>query len=385
MAIVKANSSKSFSARHAVKSGKQLLTTSADLYGGATDPVFGAGNEVIFMEPLKIEDAPEFLDDEGVNGTQVIRGKELVAVPVKVSGKARLHTLGCEELIYAGLGYETINGPGTGGTHLFLLDTTGKDQRAYTTAEAALVTSGYDASDRLNRYLHIGQYLGPGLVRASNVSIKELTIAGTAKDSVTIEFSGSAERVERDPAKPGLSTLSLQSNSFLEWFMLRHCTANIGIVGSLETIQIVSFTAKNVFGQAEGNYPTGTSNSGLSQAEPVSDGFTKTTLELEYYRHDTDTFKTWEQAKQEIACSLEFTRDTKKAALCFPRLVVTSAVPEITKAGTIKISCDALLPTGTDPFTDIRSMSGTEQTLPFATPMYMVMKNGETVNYGRNV
>lgn len=375
---------KDFLVKYGAKLSKQVQPTPAtDLYGGGTVPSLGTGNLMKF-DNLEITDTPEFFTDAANNSSIFEPGQELAAVPVAVTGETKFYTQGLEHLLASCFGFEELSGPENYSTteysHLLSLTTNGKDQRIYTSTEAADATANlsfspaYAAGDYINTYINLIRDLGPSEEKITNVSIDEFTISAASKEPLKIQFSGKGEVVERDTGHTEADALTAASGAFEEWFMLRHCTAKFGAVGALVERDIFDFSIKVSHGQAD-IFPTGTSNSGLSRSEPVATGMSEVSVEMTINAHDTDDYKTWEQGNTLLQASFSFTRTPDKAIFLLPALKMQSVEIMKEDGSRVKVTLKGFQPTAADPFTTERSISGTEQTLTYTTPFYMMLSN----------
>jgi hypothetical protein len=373
-----------------MKAGAQVQAASGELYGAGTLQTTGANN-LVRLNSLTISDTPEFYIDESKNGTLYDNSQEVVAVLPTFELEADFWNRGIENLLLAAFGYEDLSGPINYGTteysHLFTLDPDGKDQRLYTTAEAALASANvsfdpaYAEGDYVNRYLgQVAVEEGPADVKAYNCGVSSFNITSTSKEPVKITLSGTAEQVARDTTKAESAAWTAATGNFGNMFFLRHCTAKFGALGALATVSIFSFDIAVTHGQADDLVPTGGSNSGKSRSEPVSTGKTEITVTFQINKHDTIGYKTAEQAGTVYAMSLDFTRTTDRMILLLPHLQIESAEPEIEDGSKINIVAKAYLPTGADPFATERSISGTAHDLLYTTPLYMVLSNRTSTN-----
>ena len=387
------NRTTDFGMRFAIDMQKQLNTVPADLYGGANTVALGANDEML-LDEVTISDDPEFHVDEANNGTQIARGQDLVAVMVPISAKGKIWARGAERLLVSALGYESVAGPTLHTTsryaRVIALSPIGKDQRTYTTAEQAAVVSGYDADDRINVYQTVGRLMGPSEEIVKNVSWKSVKFSCEQKGPLMIEVSGTGEKLTRDATKATSPNWSVLASSQSTWFAMRHCTAKLGAPSSQAAISLLDFSVSAELGQAEGQVPTGTGNSGLAQAEPVSTGMTEVTVEGTIYLHNTDQLKTWEQAATELCLSLDFLRaDSDRLVICIPSMKLVSVEADGADGGSIKFTAKAFLPTGSDPFATERTFGGSPVAVPTvlgsAVPMYVVLDNTISTNWMRAV
>ena len=382
-------SSKDFDKKYAVKNAVGLTPSAGELYGGATYPTLGA-NDLIRLDEADIIDNPEQFDDVSSTGNMIKRGTEVSAVLPTFSLKSKFYSLGIEPILIAAMGYEDLDGPlnysTTEYSHLFDIDPEGKDQRAYDTTEAADATANvalspaYNAGDRLNRYFTLGIEKGPYDEQLHNCAISEFTISAESKGPVMLEASGTGEIVVRNTSKTTVDSWTELSGAFDQWFALRHCSATFGPLASEIAVSIFSYSIKTTYGMAEDLVTSGTSNSGLSRAEPVSTGEIECEVTFQINKHDTINYKTYEQAGTVCSLTLDHTRGTDRLILLFPHLVIQSATEEISDGSKINVVAKGYLPTGVDPYTTERSLSGTEHTKAKTTPFYFILSNQRSDN-----
>lgn len=384
-----------FGLQYGAKFSKQLDTTPADLYGGANSQVPGA-NDLMKFDELKLTDTPEQFQDVSTNGTQFETGQLVSATPVQFQGTIKAYTHGIERLLVSALGYERLDGPVENAgkfCRLICLAPNGKDQRTYTAAEAALVV-GYDADDRINTYLNFAVTKGPSDELAKNGSIKSFTIKAESKGPLMLEIAGSAERLTRDATKAASAALTLASGTQQSYYMLRDfrdpstgaSLIKMGPAGSMTALSALSMSVSVELGQADGQYPTGTSNGGLSQAEPVATGPSTITVEIKRYLQNNDTFKTWEQVGTEVAFSAEAAKGDDGLAICVQRLQVTAVELDEADGGSITITAKGYLLSATsEAFTAIRTFNSAIIDLPFNTGMFLKVVSPNAVNQLRSV
>jgi len=380
---------KDYAIQSAAKFQKQLNTVPADLYGGANDVTLGAG-VIKQFDSLDINDVTEKIVDSAINGTQADNYQETVARLPTVEISGTMHTIGDVDLLVSTMGWENLDGPKahTAGkyTHFIPMVETGKEQREYTAAEQALVSSGFDADDRINTYMHLARELGPSVEHAKNVVIKSFEFSSSQKQELKIKMSGTAESATRDTSKTGLDAWTTTAGNYAGTFKHYHGKLSVGLVGgSAAEIQCLEFACKGSFGLAEGVVPTGTSQGGLSQAEPLSDGKTELTVDFRVYKHDTNLYKNWETGDTKIFLKMEYTRGDSFLGFYLPLLQVVSAQMEAGEGGSVLVSCKGFLPTAADPFTTERTVGGSPWAVPFKTRMYLIAKDLDPTNWLRKV
>ncbi len=382
--------SKDFALRHGLKKAVGNQPSAADLYGGGTDPVTGANSQTRWEE-LQITDTPEKYQDISNTGNQWMKDKEVSNVPVTWTGRTAVFVDNSLTELVSAMGYEDLSGPinydTTKYSHLISLLPGGKDQRLYTTAEAALATANlslspaYAAGDYLNTYMKIGTEMGPYDKFCDNANIAEFTLSCESKNPLMLEFSGQGEEATYDTNKTESANWTDRVGCDENKFFMRHASCFFGPVGSPIEKAIFNFSVTCSLGVADDLFPTGTSNSGLSRAEPVSTGDQTIQVEFQINKHDTIDYKNYEQTDTECQLKIAFARGDKSLDLLFPALNVISAEPEVSDGSKINITAEAHIPCNADPFTTERSISGTEQVLLYPqTPFYMMLSNANSEN-----
>lgn len=390
-------SSKEYLLLRGIAKAKGNSPATADLWGGGTAPTVGAGSILRFDEYTP-SSTPEFYEDGSNTGQMAARKAEVVAVLPSLSAKIKMYPNSIGNLLFACFGYEDLSGPKAAGSakqHIFEIRSRGKDQEAYTSAEATLATANaslspaYNAADRVNACLI-------GLERTEvydekmiNWAISEFTIHGSSKEPIMLELSGPVERTTQDTNRTESANLTDTSDGKV--LFTRHCSAKFGPyvapVGNadavLPSVDLFDFSIKTAFEMADSNVTTGTSNSGLSRAEPVCTGGVKVEIELTINKHDSLTPKQLEQAG--TICSLLITANngSEKLSLCVPEMQVKSATPEYSDGSRWKIKAEAVLPTSTDPFPATRTPASTPTALMHNPIWYAVLNNSSTTNYMR--
>ncbi|MDR3001014.1 MAG: hypothetical protein LBU89_07105, partial [Fibromonadaceae bacterium] len=349
MNMLENTATQDFSIEHAICFEKQLQTDPADLYGGGSnDNKPGAGDKIPTEANAEFQKGVEYYTDAAMNGTQFSGNKRKTAeLPTLASLNVKGYTQGLERIMLASLGYASVAGPVQAQSsgyykHFFVVPPKGKNQRKYTQEEATL--AGSHDKDRINTYLCVSQKLGPYAQHARNVAVKELEMACSAKNPLQITISGPAERIDREDSKESTASWSYGA-AFDEWFQLSDFKCEIGSVGGgLLSVSVTEFSAKVSHGLSEDNTPTGTSNDGLSRAEPLPSGKSSITLDLTIYLHDKTVYENWERDEATLQCKLVATRGGSKFAILFPRLQITQTQPNFDGAGSIQLSMEASWP-----------------------------------------
>ena len=385
-----AKQSKDFALRYAIKKGVGNTPADADLYGGGTVPVTGANSQTNWEE-APIVDTPEKYEDISSTGNQWMRPKEVTAVPVTWNGKTSTYVNNTLTEMVCSLGYEDLSGPinfdTTKYSHLISLMPDGKDQRLYTAEEAALATANgalspaYDPTDQINTYFKLGVEMGPDDLFSNNSNVQEFTISCESKNPQMLEMSGLGEFTVRDTAKTESANWTDRVGCDEAKFFMRHASCFFGPLGTPIEVPIFNYTITGTLGMADDLFPTGTSNAGLSRAEPVSTGNQTVQVEFQINKHDTIDYKNYEQTDTECQLKIDLTRGNFQMIHLFPSLNIISAEPEISDGSKINITAEGQIPCNPDPFLAERSISGTEQALLYPeTPYYQMWVNENSEN-----
>lgn len=380
---------KNYASIVALKMQKQINTVPADLYGGANDVTPGIDSLKYFdQDAVMINDPTEKIVDTATNGTQADNFQENVAIIPTVEIGGSVHTMGDSDVLVTGLGFEALDGPKSHAsgkyTHLILLQERGKEQRAFTAAEQALIGGTFDADDRYNTYCHIAKDMGPSTVHAKNVAFKGFEFSSQQKQELKFKLTGTAETVTRDATHAGVSTWTKPAGTLTSTFKHYQGVLMVGEIGQTQTaLQCLEFSVKGNFGMTEGIIPTGTANGGLAQAEPLSDGKTEITVDFRVYKHDTDLYKNWELQDKKIQLRMEYTKGDAFLGFYLPELQIVNAQAEEGDGSSVLISCRAFLPSGADPFATQRTVNATPWALPFTTRMYLIAKDLDDTNWLR--
>lgn len=373
-----------YSAQVAVKFQNQTDTVAADLYGGANDVTPGTGN-LILVDSCNIVEGVEKVADEAINGTQALNGEETVALLPTVEMAGNIYDTGTLPVLVSAMGWEALDGPKTSGSlkaHMVLFNVRGKDQREYTAAEQALIT-GFDVDDRVNLALHVAKDFGPYVQHAKNTYFEQLEISSQQKNLLKFKVTGNSETLTHDATRAGVSSWTKIANGFVSRWKHYQSTFTFGSIGGAQTaVQAIEWSVKASHGMAKGNIPTGTSNGGKAQAEPVSTGRSDITVDFRIHKMDTDQWRTWQIGDTLLQLKVEFVSGLKKLGFYFPQLQIANIDPTADNGSSVMISCKAYLPTGTDPFATERTF-GTAWALPFATPFYMISVDNDATNYMR--
>jgi len=380
-----------FSIEHAVCFEKQLQTTQADRYGGEASNWPGAGDKIPAEANAQFQKGTEYYTDASMNGTQFNGNKRKTAeLPTLASLNVKGYTQGIERILLASLGYASVTGPVQDSQnsgfykHFFVVPSKGKNQRNYTPEETTRISTGYSGNDIVNLYLCVSQKLGPYAQHARNVVVKDLEMACSAKNPLQITVSGPAERIDREDSKASTAAWSYGS-AFDEWFQLSDFKCYIGPTnGTATQVSVTEFSAKASHGLSDDNTPTGTSNNGLSRAEPLPSGKSTITLDLTIYLHDKTLYENWEKNEDTLQCKLLATRGSSRFAILFPRLQLTQVQPNFDGAGSTQLSMEASWPSSEEELNAMRN-SFTEERGGVEWPETSVMGVMITSKENRNM
>ena len=374
---------KDYGEKVASKFQKQIGTVDADKYGGANTVTLGAG-DLKFYDTLEISDPKEVVQDQARNGTQSANYQEVFADMPTIEGEGALYNEGMLDDVTSAMGWETLDGPYDSGdatnyVHMILFQNNGKDQREFTTAEQALIP-GWASGTIYNPFKTFAKDRGPSTEIAKNTAIQQFEIAGQPRQPVMFKFSGNSETVTRDASHTGVD--SWTASGFDSRYKLFQGVFSVGVdQGALTEYGITEFSLKGNFGMATELQPTGTSNGGLSRAEPCSTGLSEVTFDFKIHKHSSDTWKTWEADQTILNAKLELTNGNQKFNIFLPMLQVGNIDIEADDGSSVMVNCRAFLPTNTDPFATERTVNSIERTLPFSTPVYMMVTDTDNTNH----
>jgi len=353
--MLEKSASQAFKIRYALRNEKQCAAAEADRFGGGNANWPGEGDSFPAESDMDFQTGVEYYTDASMNGTQFNGFKQRTAELPTLSGLAvKGYVQGLERVLLAGLGYASVKGPeaaaGSQGffKHFFVVPPQGRNQRPYSDEERAKIGSGYDAGDIVNIYLCISQALGPYARHARNVILKDFEINCAAKSVLQITASGPAERVDREDSKASVEQWTTLPGSFPEnAFQLSDFRIYIGPSSEAEPSQAHSateFSLKISHGLSDDNIPTGTSNNGLSRAEPMPSGKSTITLDMTIYLHDKTLYEDWQRDETKLQCKLVATRGKYKFAILLPRLQLVQAQPNFDGAGSTALSFEVAWP-----------------------------------------
>ncbi len=340
-----------FAIQHAVRFEKQLQTTEADIYGGEASNWPGAGDKLPAEANAEFQKGAEYYTDAAMNGTQFNGNKRKTAeLPTVASLNVKGYVQGIERILLAGLGYASVAGPTPDAQnpgyyrHFFVIPPQGKNQRLYTTEEIDDAGTSFSATDIANLYLCVSQKLGPYAQHARNVAVKDFEIACSAKSPLQLTASGPADRIDREPSKESTAAWSFGAD-FDKWYQLSDFKCDLYPEGeNPQTHSITEFSFKASNGLSDDNTPTGTSNNGLSRAEPLPSGKSAITLDITVYLHDKTLYEDWQNNETILNCRVYAARGNYKFELLLPRMQITQATPNFDGAGSIQMTLEASWP-----------------------------------------
>jgi len=168
-------------------------------------------------------------------------------------------------------------------------------------------------------------------------------------------MSGPAERIDREDSKESTELWTIADGAFKSWYQLSdfQCYLYPAGINDVPPISITEFSVKVSHGLSDDNTPTGTSNNGLSRAEPLPSGKSTITLDLQVYLHDNKIYEDWAKNETVLQCKLVARRGDYRFAILFPRLAITQATPNFDGAGSVQFSMEASWPNSEE---EIRAM-----------------------------
>ncbi|GBU23813.1 hypothetical protein R83H12_00431 [Fibrobacteria bacterium R8-3-H12] len=354
--------SQAFKIKYALRFEKQKATTEADRFGGSASNWTTEGDSFPAESDMDFQTGIEYYTDASMNGSQFNGYKQRTAELPTISGLAvKGYVQGLERILLAGLGYAAVNGPTPAGgdffKHFFVVPPQGRNQRKYSAEEASKIGDGYyteteTAMDIVNLYLCVSQELGPYTRHARNVLLKDFELACSAKSVLQITASGPAERVDQEPDKVSSQSWSTLPGSFPESaFQLSDFKIYIAPSDEAEPTlahSVTEFSLKVSHGLSDDNVPTGTSNNGLSRAEPMPSGKHTITLDMTIYLHDKTLYEDWQRNETKLQCKMVAQRGNYKLAILLPRIQIVQAQPNFDGAGSTALSFEVAWPTGVD-------------------------------------
>ena len=374
-----ATRTKGYALKHGARPAKQKgYAAAVDGWGGSGNPVLGANDQYIFDE-LKISDSPEWFVDNSINQTQLESSQTVTMLKADVSAKMKVWTEGSSALLASALGWDTLAGPITAGAlknHLVAFNPYGKDYRDWTTAEQAKFLVAYAAGDEYNLGLyHFLASEGPADLLCKNALIDSCTLSCAQKQPLMLDFTAVGEKVIRDASKTQSPNLTVASPKFQSFFTMKDCTiSKIGATyGGLIDAQFMDFSVKVQHGIVK---DVATTKSGVYRSYPVSDGETKLTFDATVFIHDTEQWKTWEQAGTSLLVKLGFTKGTNTFTIFITNLQLSTVTVDYGGGGTVKLSGVIYQAPAVDPF----AAEHTGLTLDFPTPLYVSVVDSETNN-----
>ena len=368
--------------KHAARPAKQKILVAADQWGGATNPTLGANDQYLFDE-MKIVDSPEWFIDNSINGIQLDNGQVVEMVKADVTAKIKGWVDGSTALLTSALGWESLNGPITAGaykSHLVMYKPDGKDFRDWTSAEQTKITTTsattvWAAGDEYNALYHFAVSEGPVDILARNCMIETVSLSCAQKQPLMIEIGAVGEKTIRDSAKTSSPSWTIGNGRFAQFYSMKDVTvAKIGATyGGLIDAHFTDFKISVTHGIVK---DTATTLSGINRAYPYSTGESKLTFDATVFIHDTEQWKTWEQAATSLLVKIVFTKGTENLSIFITNIVLTSVGVEYGNGGSVKLQGTIFAPPSIDPFL----ADHTGLTLDFATPLYLVVTDAETNN-----
>jgi hypothetical protein len=342
--------------RYAIRFEKQLQTTVADLYGGEACNWPGAGDIIKNKQAVDKQTGREYYTEASANGTQ-FNGRKQITAELPTAGGIAVDgwKQGIERPLLAGMGYASVAGPSPDPQHpgffrhFFVIPPQGKHQRPYTEEEAEKAGPTYSESDIINLYLCLSQEMGPYTEHLRNIAIKDFEISGSMKGPLQITMSGPSERIDTDHSKESANNWSTASGAFKEWYHMSDFKCYLSPVGeAMQSHSITDFSFKVSHGLADDNTPTGTSNNGLSRAEPLPAGKSTITLDITIYLHAKSLYEDWQKNETILQCELVAARGAYRFAILFPRLQITQTTINVDGASTIQLSMETSWPNSED-------------------------------------
>jgi len=332
--------------KYALRMEKQRDTKEEDRFGGSAGNWPGEGDMFPPEGDMEFQAGVEFYTDASMNGTQFNGFKQKTAELPAVSNIAvKGYVRGLERILLAGLGYASVKGPDNG-THRFIIPPQGRNQREYTAEEKALLGSAaHKPGDLVNVYLCVSQALGPYARHARNVIIKDFEISCSAKSPLQITASGPAERIDYEPSKESVKKWDAALGDFPPNV---YQMSDFEVFFGYDKASVTEFSLKISHGLSEDNVPTGTSNGGLSRAEPMPSGKSAITLDITVYLHDKAVYEDWMNNQEKLFIRIEGNRGAHKFMMLLPMAQVTNAQPNFDGAGSTQLTLEACWPTDAD-------------------------------------
>ena len=367
--------------------GVGLTPSTSELWGGGTYP--SVDTRFVTETPVPPTETPEYYENIEATG-DVSKNKDyLTAIP----SEGTINTLNYPQsmgfFLYHGLGAVDYSGPHADDTlqmHLFEIDGNGRDQCSYTSAESALATANvglspaYNSGDIKNRDFTRLIAMGPADYKQANCRINNFTISGTQKEPLKIEAGFVSEIVVKDESKTDSSAWTLTDSDFTTPLQLRNTTAFQ--VQGVE-VGIFDFSYATEWDIDPDRYPTGTANNGLSRAEPFTNS-AKVNVQFTVEKHDALTWENYRDNATTIKVKHELTLGaTGFLGLYFPEVQIKTVEIDPAGGSRVAITAEAHYRTGANPFTTECTHDGGEIALLYNTPMFAILKNSKTINYGR--
>ncbi|MCP5006338.1 MAG: hypothetical protein GY941_20730 [Planctomycetes bacterium] len=374
-----------------VKGAAGIAPSADEKWGGGELPTIGADDGYRVTDVSLPNETVETFENDETSGGLGKFDSLVVGKPVNdgISGYVSAEAIG--KILFPSMGYADLSGLWSDGgskyAHIFETRMIGKDQCHYTASEAAKATANtsldpaYDSSDIVNCELNFLKTLGPADYKVGNLRVQSLKIAGASGEPWTFEISGPAEVLEKDDTKAESGNLTTTAADFTDRANFRNTVCEVS--GSV--VAIHAFEINEAWSLADGRYPTGTANDGLSIAEPFcTDGVT---VEGSFVvdKHDTLDFEADQLSGAIKTLKFENTDSSSNMiGLYFPAIQYTSTEIDKSDGSKINVSFKAVVNRGPDPFPNERTIDSTEISLEYAdTLFYAKLLNTKTVNYMR--
>jgi len=382
-----ANRTKGFKVVEGFAYGVGLTPLAGEKWGGGTYPT--VDTRYVTETVVPPSETPEYYENIETTGDVSKNQDYLTALPSEGNVTSLGYTESMGFWLYHGLGAVDYSGPHDDGSlkfHMFELDGNGRDQCSYSAAEAALATANgdlspaYDAGDIKNRDFTRLVAMGPADYKQVNCRLNNFTLSGTQKEPIKIEAGFVSEIVDKDAAKTDSGSWTLTDSDFTNPIQLRNTSAFE--VQGVET-GIFDFNYAVEWEIDQDRYPTGTSNSGLSRAEPFTNS-AKVNITFTVEKHDALTWENYRDNATTVRIKHEFAiGSTGELGVYFPEVQIKTAEIDPANGSRIAITAEAHHVNGTDPFSTERTHDGGTVARLYDTPMYAILKNSKDVNYGR--
>jgi hypothetical protein len=222
--------------------------------------------------------------------------------------------------------------------------------------------------------------MGPADSKQVNCRINNFTLSGTQKEPLKIQAGFVSELVDKDETKADSSAWSLTDSDFVNPLQLRN-TGAFEVQGT--EVGIFDFSYATEWDIDPDRYPTGTSNSGLARAEPFTNSV-KVNLNFTVEKHDSLVWENYRDGATTVKIKHELAMgSTGFLGLYFPEVQIKTVEIDPQGGSRVAITAEAHHVTGADPFSSERTHDGGTVSRLYDTPFYAILKNGKTINYGR--